>query len=78
MQTINVSEARGKIANLLDAVASGEEIIILRHGKPTARLTPVSPESVAFPDRSELRTSLPPASESTAIAICALRDDERY
>lgn len=78
MQTINVSKTRGKLANLLDAVASGEEIIILRHGKPAARLTPVLPKSVTFPDRSKLRASLPPASESAAMAICALRDDERY
>lgn len=78
MQTINVRETREKLANLLDAVASGEEIVILRHGKPAARLTSVLPESVAFPDRSELRASLPPANESAAEAIRALRDDERY
>jgi len=78
MQTINVSKTRKKLAKLLDAVASGEEIIIMRHGKPAARLTPVLPESVAFPDRSKLRASLPPASESGAMAICALRNDERY
>lgn len=78
MQTINVRETREKLAKLLDAVASGEEIIILRHGKPAARLTSVLPESVAFPDRSELRSSLSPASENAAEAIRALRDDERY
>ena len=78
MQTINVSKTRKKLARLLDAVASGEEIIIMRHGKPAARITPVLPESVAFPDRSKLRASLPPASESGAMAICALRNDERY
>lgn len=78
MRTINVRETREKLADLLDAVASGEEIIILRHGKPAARLTSVLPESVAFPDRSELRASLPPTNESAATAIRALRDDERY
>lgn len=78
MKTINVSKTRKKLAKLLDAVASGEEIIIMRHGKPAARLAPVLPKSVTFPDRSTLRASLPPASESAAMAICALRDDERY
>ena len=37
MQTINVRETREKLANLLDAVASGEEIVILRHGADAER-----------------------------------------
>jgi prevent-host-death family protein len=68
MQPINVSKTRGKLANLLDAVVSGEETIILRHGKPAVRLTPVLPKFVAFADRSILRAFFPPASESAAIA----------
>jgi len=39
MQKINVGETREKLSNLLDAVAAGEEIVILRHGRPAARLT---------------------------------------
>ena len=78
MQTINVRETRERLASLLDAVASGEEVIILRHGKPAARLISATPDSVVFPDRSELRASLLPANESAAEAIRTLRDDERY
>ncbi|PPI82366.1 hypothetical protein KEHDKFFH_19960 [Marinobacter maroccanus] len=36
MQTINVHEAQERLGSLLDAVASGEEVMILRHGKPGA------------------------------------------
>jgi prevent-host-death family protein len=78
MRTVNAGEAREKLAHLLDAVASGEEIIIVRYGKPVACLTPIFPESVAFPDRSELRTSLPPSNESAGVTFRTLRDDERY
>lgn len=78
MQTINVRETREKLSNLLDAVASGEEIVILRHGKPAARLTAAQPEKIRFPDRSTLRASLPPAQESSANAVRNLRDEERY
>lgn len=78
MQTINVRETRERLSHLLDAVATGEEIIILRHGKPAARLTAVPPEEIRFPNRSELRASIPPASESSAQAVRELRDDERY
>ena len=78
MLTINVRETREKLANLLDAVAAGEEVVILRHGKPVARLTGALPEKIQFPNRSELRASLPPARESAAKAVRELRDEERY
>ena len=58
MQTINVRETREKLSHLLDAVAAGEEVVILRHGKPVARLTGALPEKIQFPNRSELRASL--------------------
>ena len=41
MQKVNVREARQQISRLLDAVALGEEIVIMRHGKPAARLLPI-------------------------------------
>lgn len=77
LQTISVFEAQERLDELLDAVASGEEIVILRHGKPAARMISAVQESITFPDRSELRRSLPPACESACKAIGALRDDER-
>ncbi len=78
MQTINVRETREKLANLLDAVAAGEEIVILRHGKPAARLTAAYPEKIQFLDRSELRASLPPSQDSSTQVVRDLRDEERY
>jgi prevent-host-death family protein len=78
MQTINVRETREKLSQLLDAVAQGEEIVILRHGKPAARLTAPQPEQVRFLDRSTLRRALPPASESSATVVRHLRNDSRY
>lgn len=78
MQTINVRETRERLSHLLDAVATGEEITILRHGKPVARLTPPRPEPVHFLDRSALRHALPPSKESAVDVVRCLRDDERY
>jgi|TARA_R100001129_G_C5296857_1_gene241346 prevent-host-death family protein len=78
MQTINVHEAQERLVSLLDAVASGEEVMILRHGKPAARLTSALSKTVAFPDRSELRASIPPENDSAVEAIRAERDEERY
>jgi len=78
MQTINVRETRERLSHLLDAVASGEEITILRHGKPVARLTAPRLEQVRFLDRSALRHALPAAKESAVDVVRSLRDDERY
>ncbi|MEO5347405.1 MAG: type II toxin-antitoxin system Phd/YefM family antitoxin [Magnetococcus sp. YQC-9] len=38
MQTINIHEAKTQFSRFVDRVATGEEIIIARAGKPVARL----------------------------------------
>ena len=78
MQRINVREARQQISRLLDAVAVGEEIVIMRHGKPAARLLPVSEVETGkrcFPDRSALRSMVPPAKLSATELIREMRDE---
>ncbi|TMB49205.1 MAG: type II toxin-antitoxin system Phd/YefM family antitoxin [Deltaproteobacteria bacterium] len=38
---VNVYAAKTHLSRLLDRAARGEEVVITRHGKPVARLTPV-------------------------------------
>ena len=38
MKTLNVHEAKTHLSALIDAVQRGEEVVILRYGKPAARL----------------------------------------
>jgi len=40
-QTYNIQEAKMHLHSLLQAVASGAEVIIAKEGKPMARLSPV-------------------------------------
>ncbi len=41
MRTVGVLEAKTNLSALIDEVeASGDEIVITRHGKPVARLSP--------------------------------------
>ncbi|MBL0700516.1 MAG: type II toxin-antitoxin system prevent-host-death family antitoxin [Desulfosarcina sp.] len=78
MQKVNVREARQQISRLLDAVEAGEEILIMRRGKPTARLLPASEietGKMRFPDRSTLRAMLPPAKLPSAELIREMRDE---
>lgn len=41
MQTVNIHEAKTQFSRLVDAAANGEEIVIAKAGKPTARLVPI-------------------------------------
>ena len=41
MTEVNVHEAKTHLSRLLQRVASGEEIVIARAGKPVAKLVPV-------------------------------------
>ncbi len=40
MYAINIHEAKTRFSQLVDAASKGEEIIIAKAGKPTARLVP--------------------------------------
>jgi prevent-host-death family protein len=40
--TVNISDARAQLSNLVDQAAAGKDVIIARGGKPVARLTGLS------------------------------------
>ena len=41
MQLVNVHQAKTQLSKLLDQIEGGEEILISRHGKTIAKLSPV-------------------------------------
>jgi prevent-host-death family protein len=41
MQLVNVHQAKTHFSKLLDQVESGEEVVISRHGKPIAKISPI-------------------------------------
>ena len=43
MQTVNIHEAKTNLSRLLEAVESGEDVVIARAGKPVATLTAYKP-----------------------------------
>ena len=57
MQTINASDFKAKCLALLDQVErTGEEITVLKRGRPVARLLPVPPTTKGLPQHSLLGT----------------------
>ncbi len=77
MQTINVREARHNFSRLLNAVESGETIIITRKGKTVAKLEKVTENDLQlyFPDRSTFRAGLPPSSAPSSELIRDIRNE---
>jgi len=78
MEEINVRDARRELKALLDRVEQGEEIVILRHGKPVARLVPPRPEAEPLPSMKSFRASLGYAPKGLVREVIAGRDEERY
>jgi prevent-host-death family protein len=57
---VSVAEAKNRLPELIHAVEEGEKVVITRHGKPVAQLTPPPPERRpvrlgGMRDRIELR-----------------------
>lgn len=46
--TLNIYEAKAHFSDLIDRVASGEEIVISKRGKPVARLAPIPGRGIKF------------------------------
>lgn len=78
MRSVKMSETRENLAQLLDAVETGEEVLITRRDRPVARLVPVGKPMTPFLDRSRLRSELPPMKTTAAQTIRDLRAEERY
>ncbi len=53
MTSVNVHEAKTQLSRLLDQALAGEEVIIMRSGRPLVRLTPVE----SAPARRRLGTA---------------------
>lgn len=47
MQTVNIHDAKTNFSKLVEAAAQGEEIVIAKAGKPTARLVSLERARVA-------------------------------
>jgi prevent-host-death family protein len=58
MKTVSVHEAKTHLSRLLERVVAGDEVIIMKSGKPVARLVPIKsrqPTVVLGSDRGKVR-----------------------
>lgn len=80
MKSVNLAEAKARLSALVDGAEAGESVVILRHGKPVARLVPVEVPKKPL-DIEKLRAHLammPMQDEYGGEFMSCLRDQERY
>lgn len=52
MSTVGAFDAKTNLSALLDRVEAGEEIVITRHGKPIATLSPIAKTAALTPQEA--------------------------
>jgi prevent-host-death family protein len=69
MTTVTLTEFRNHASGMLTRVEQGETLVVLRHGRPIAEVSPVAHENARQPSwkRSALRLTAKGASLSSAI-----------
>ncbi|MGA7954253.1 MAG: type II toxin-antitoxin system prevent-host-death family antitoxin [Gloeobacterales cyanobacterium] len=74
---MSVKEARSNLSALLDRVAAGEEVILLRRGKEVARLVPPQSQNL-LPSLKDFRESLRITGAPLSAEVVKAREEERY
>ncbi|HLJ60809.1 MAG TPA: type II toxin-antitoxin system prevent-host-death family antitoxin [bacterium] len=78
MKAMNARDARAQLRALLDRVAAGEEVAILRRGKEVARMVPPARVRRRLPDLTAFRASLRVEGGPISRTIVASRRKERF
>ena len=49
MSAINLHNAKTHLSRLVEAAASGQEVVIAKHGRPVAKLVPLAAQAPTLP-----------------------------
>ncbi len=80
MDAISLAEAKARLSELIERVASGDAVCITRRGKPIAQLSRVAAPRAPL-DIAALRAAtdgMRPQSESAGEFVRRMRDEDRY
>ena len=78
MVEVNVAEAQTCLAQLLERVEQGEEVVITRQGRPIAVLSSHAKRLKRFVSHAELRATQKKSEVSSLEHIQAMREEARY
>jgi prevent-host-death family protein len=79
MVTVSLAQAKARLSELLDKVEAGEEIVVTRHGKAVARISPTAKtkKPIDYDRLAEFRATMPSLGEPSVDLIRAMRDEGR-
>lgn len=76
MVTVNLAHAKAHLSELLNQVEAGQEVVITRHGRPVAQLSPVSrPKLPLSKDLAGQRAKMPRLRRPSVELIREMRDE---
>lgn len=77
MKTVTLTDFRSNASSMLTRVENGETLIVLRHGRPIAEVSPVIKKEGSLPSwkRQALRLSVKGAGLSSVILEERIRED---
>ncbi|MBX9942499.1 MAG: type II toxin-antitoxin system prevent-host-death family antitoxin [Reyranella sp.] len=75
MITVNLAQAKATLSELLDKAASGENIVITRHGRPVAHLSAVAPPKQPVRSTAAFRAGMPRWSKRSALLLREARNE---
>ncbi len=75
---IGTKDLRNRLSEILDRVARGERIRIVRRGKPAAELRPVDAQARGLPDLSVFRAGIKSRGKPTSQLVIEERRKARY
>jgi prevent-host-death family protein len=81
VREVSVKQARDGLRALLEEVQAGEEIVLVRRGRPIARIVPVAAtagDENLLPGLAAFRATIRIQGGSLGEALAAIRADERY
>jgi len=78
MLEIDIAHTSVTLSQLLHQVETGEEMLLLRHGKPIARLSAVPHDSQPLASHQDLRAAQSQTTISSLQTLQSLRQEARY
>ena len=77
MVTVNLAQAKAHLSELLDKVEAGEMVVITRHGRPVAHMSPAARPKKPLPlaELAEFRAAMPSLRRPSAELLREARED---
>jgi prevent-host-death family protein len=77
MVTVNLAQAKAHLSELLDKVEAGEDVVITRHGRAVAHISPVArpKKPLRFQELAEFRATMPRLRLPSADLLRESRDE---